>query len=283
VGPQDDTPIASKPFSKKDMSTIATRTPCANAKLHLLLIVGCGAAVRVFYHLTYYPWWCGDSGGYSDTSWYWFHHQFSEGGRTPVYPLFLVLAQEVTGTQPMSRISVAAAHFATVLQSLFGLVAACLVYDILRRLRVQPRIALVSAVVFAVLPGVCQFEMLILPESLSLFAIVVAVWLFVRTINGVLAGQKARGLAAITGFVFGLGILTRPENLIFAAVLVLFMVLVLVRLRFRTATSALGSSLGKSVVVVLLAALPVVLTWMSLSYVGIGEFRLTTLSGWVAS
>jgi hypothetical protein len=234
----------------------------------------------MLYHIAYTPWWCGDSAGYSDSYYLWVHRYFTVAARTPVYPLFLGLVQLLSGVPPAVRLATSAANMATLLQSLCGIIAVCLLYYTLRILLQSPWIAFLAALFFSVLVGACEFEMLILAESLSLFALVLGAWLYTRTMAAVADARNPVRLSVVTGAAFGCAALLRPENLVFFFILVL--VTAAQYLRSRSIPSRRGQVRGLAVVVLLLplSAAPLVLAWTTWNFFGIGQFRITTLTGW---
>ena len=246
---------------------------------HISLIVGCGVVVRLMYHLAYQPWWCGDSIGYSRSFWEWAHGTFPDAGRPPIYPLFLGFAQWICGSQASLRLSVPAAYTTVILQNLLGLAAACLLYRTLRFLRSKVGPALVAALVFCFIGAVAQFETLILTESLSLFSLVLAAYLFVRTMQGLEDGRRVQYLAFWTGLAFSFAVLVRLENLVFFVALLLVLGALFLRLRFRQGRAQQTRALAKVLLFLPLGLTPLLLAWMTLNRIGIRQFTLTTITG----
>jgi hypothetical protein len=253
-----------------------------------------GALVRAIYHFGYVPGWCADSVGYADAGYLLSHGYFTDGARTPIYPLFLAFSQRIA--QRIFHVpslykaedlpyllgmafDVADAQIATAIQSLLGLLACCLLYLTLRELRVSERLAMGAAIGFALLHAVCQFEMLILAQSLSLFSLMLAIWLFTKTMVSMHRGRKPLRLALLTGTAFGGAALVRAENLVFFASILLFTAAVALRSLWMPAPQRRGPALALVVVVLPLAAAPMLLAWMSWNYVGVHRFRISTLAG----
>jgi hypothetical protein len=243
----------------------------------LLLLLASAAVLRAVYHLIFWPWWSGDTISYLDAGYLLSHGYFTDGARTPVYPLFLALARWVSRA-PTSYFDPASAVTATGLQSLLGVIAVGLVYDTLRKLRVRARLAVAGGLFFALLNGVCEFEMVVLAQSLSLFALVLGSWLYVTTVSRVERGEPFLRLATLTGISFGLAILVRPENAAVFAVLVA--AAAWLWFRTRRDQSSPHRFFGALTVTLPLAAAPLLLGWMTWNYVGIGRFQLTTLTSW---
>src|SRR5512142_992451 len=72
-----------------------------SVRRHIAWIASSGVLMRIFFFLAYKPTWAGDSPSYSLEYYFWAHHQFYLGERTPVYPLFLGFVQWVL-RQPAS-------------------------------------------------------------------------------------------------------------------------------------------------------------------------------------
>ena len=248
--------------------------------LHVSIILGCGGLFRLLYLYTFKPCWSGDTEGYTYAYYLWTRHTFSIAERPPVYSLFLGLVQWLAGTAPRAEgMAPSAQYLATWLQSLLGLAAALLVYFSLRSLRIRPKIALIGGLSFALIGAVCLFGLLLLTEELSMFLIVLGIWSFVRCIR-LLHGSKNFAVRALfCGFSFSLAILTRPENLIFVAVLIAAVFLLCLRCHYAPSLRWATPGLAKLGLLMSVSAAPLVLLWMSWNLVSIGEFRLSTITG----
>ena len=247
---------------------------------HLGLIALCGTLFRVLYQVGFKPFWSGDSYVYSNMFFLWTRHFYSTSYRPPLYALFLGLAQELTGTPLLpSRMGVASLYSVVYLQCLLGLTVALLVYASLRVLEIRPRIALAGGLAFSVIGGVCMAELLILTELLSLFFIALASLMFLIAMRALQERARFRWAALASGFAFSLAILTRPENLIFFAVLVVLLVFLCVRSRFLSDLRWATQPLARLSLLLILSAAPLVLLWMTFTLLNIGEFRLAIVTG----
>ena len=247
---------------------------------HLGTVVACGLLLRVIYLVTYRPWWNFDSGGYTIPYLLWLRGFYSDGARTPGYPLFLAWAQGIVGT-PISALSptlsAPAAYLSVALQSLTGLLSACLLYGTLRLLRVRARLAWIAALFFALLGGVCEFETFIATQSLSLFSLALGSYLAVKVSAEAAEGRSSRVWPVLTGLAIGWSVLVRSENLVFFAGLLALVLLL--RLRVGLARRHQTKALGRACLLAMLTAAPVILSWMAINDLAIGRFRMTTLIG----
>jgi hypothetical protein len=245
----------------------------------ILVILICGIAVRVLYHLIFVPWWSADTITYVDASCLLRHGYFTDGARTPGYPIFLSLARWLSlATTPCfdgSSMAVAA-----VLQSGLGLITTALIYDTLRILRVRKSLALIGTLFFAVLHGPCEFEMALLSQSLSLFALVVGIWLFTRAMAKVGQRENPVALTILTGVALSFAVLVRPENLVFSGALILVVALLWLRSKFFQTSDKRPRSWGVLALALPLALAPILFAWMTWNYIGIGRFTITTLTSW---
>lgn len=245
------------------------------SRLHVALIVLCGVLVRIVFLLAYKPIWAGDSPSYSLAYYFWAHHQFYLGERTPVYPLFLGLVQWML-RQPANILpGFPVVYTVILLQGVLNLVACVAFYFALRSLRVAERMSLWASIFLATLPALVLHEVQILNMSLGFTIITAIVAVYVSLLRRMEAGSSYPGLSFGLGILLGLAILNRPESLIFFAVL-----------GFGTAAFRLrrsgndGLRFLKAALLMTLGAAPLVFAWMTLMYAGIGEFRITTLDGW---
>jgi hypothetical protein len=245
----------------------------------LLIILVCGTILRVLYHWLLLPCFFADAVTYVDAGWLLTHGYFTDGARTPGYPLFLALARWLwVPHQP--DLVFGAALLATGMQSILGVVAIVLVYDTLRALRVSDKAAIAGTAFFAVLNGVCEFEMFVLSQSLSLFALVLAVSLFVKTMAKVSDGEDPTRQAIAAGAAFSFAVLVRPENLGVFAIAVLTPGLLWLGARWRMRDRERSRRLVRIALLIPLGAAPMLLAWMTWNYIGIGRFQITTLTAW---
>ncbi len=253
----------------------ADAAPTATLR-HLAIIIVCGLLVRMLFHLAYKPWWARDSAGYTGPWLNWTEHYFSDGSRTPLYPIFLGLCQWMAHRPAAELLNPFTANLVTWAQSILGLLSACLLYLTMLELRIRPRVAVVAAGAFACIAGVALFEMLVLSVALSLAGVTAFTWLFVRTARRAADGKPCTLSALTCGLAGSLAALVRPDNLVFVLIAILSLAVLSVRLRF--------SSSEKSAPKLLLPAAwmavsltPLLLLWMTINFVGTGYFRITSL------
>jgi hypothetical protein len=248
--------------------------------LHVAIILGFGVLFRLLYQYTFKPGWSGDTGGYSIAFYLWLQRTYSFAERPPVYSLFLGLVQWLSGNAPrQDGMGLSSQYLVASLQSLFGLSASLLVYFSLRRLQFRPKIALIGGISFALIGAVCLFELLILTEVLSLFFVALGIWSFARGVQLLRASEGFAFQALLSGFSFSLAILTRPENLVFAFVVVFVVLVLSLRCRYLPSMRWAASPLVKLAVLMIVSAAPLVLCWMTWNLIGIGQFRINTITG----
>jgi hypothetical protein len=247
---------------------------------HVGIILACGAAFRLIYQMAYKPWWSGDSVNYSDVFYLWTRHIFVDAERTPGYPLFLGLAQWLAGNAPMARgMGVPSQYLAVRLQFVLGLLAAVFIYFSLRALSVRPKLALAGGIGFALIGAVCLFEMRILSELLSLFFLMLGMLFFLRCMQAVRNGTGFTTIALVSGASFSFAMITRPENLVLVVVLSFILLLLAVRCSYLPAMQAYARPLVELALLLVIAAAPLVLSWMTMNLVNIGQFRINTYNG----
>jgi hypothetical protein len=160
-----------------------------------------------------------------------------------------------------------------------GLLAAVFIYFSLRALSVRPKLALAGGLAFALLGGVCLFEMRILSELLSLFFVILGILFFLRCMQAVRNCTGFTTIALVSGASFSFAIITRPENLVLVAVLSFTLVLLAVRCSYLPAMQGYARSLVKLALLLVVAVAPLVLSWMTVNLVNIGQFRINTYNG----
>ncbi len=239
-----------------------------------------GILARVPFYLAFRPIWSGDSPTYVRPYFLWKNHTFYTGERTPVYPLFLGLTQWLSGHSPSATLSFSAAYVTVCLQSALDIVAACVLYFTLSKLNIRRNIALVSALFAATFPALCSLEVNILNLSLSFALLVLCTSVFAILIKRVSDGSRFVGTSLLCGLVFGRAALLRPENLVFFIILATVLLGSWVTLELRGCKTLRDNRVPVAVFLMLLSAAPLILAWMTWNYVGIGEFRITTLTGW---
>jgi len=245
-----------------------------------LVILAVGFLFRLLYHISFKPWWCGDSGHYSLSTVLWTHGYFTDGSRTPIYPLFLGFAQWLARVPVAEDLSVSAAELVRDIQCGLGLLAACLIYDALRAVRVKQAVAFGAGLFFATTALVCNVEMGIVTPSLSAFSLVLGIWLYARMMARVGDGESARKLAVLLGFAIAFAVLLRPDNLVFFVAIVLSTGAFAIRSLFLPSRANLARRLLVVCFLVPLSAAPLILAWMTCNYIGTGRFRITNMMGW---
>lgn len=248
--------------------------------LHVGFILLAGLLARIPFYLAFRPVWSGDSPGYSLVYYLWRHHIFYLGERTPVYPLFLGVAQWLAGGPPEPFLSQRTAYAATLLQSALDVLAAVLFYFTLRSLRIRGSIAFGASLFLATIPAMCFHEVNILNMSLAFFCLVLVISLFVPTVQRLRTGKDISIAARATGAALAITVLNRPDLLIFSVLLLLITACLPLKPRLPGSASIFSARpLGAATWMTLPLACAL-LVWMLLMYAGIGEFRITTLNGW---
>lgn len=254
------------------------QSPQTNSQFHIALILLAGAIARIPFYLAFRPIWSGDSGSYSQPYILWTFRIFSKGERTPVYPLFLGLAQWLASVPTATVLHPRAAYTAILMQSGLDVLAAAFFYLTLRSLRIRGNIALCASLLVATIPAICLLEVNILNMSLAFASLTFVIFLFLLTIHRLKAGKGIRVAALSTGAALAIAVLNRPDLLIFAVLLLLITAALPWKPQSPDSPSRFSiHSLGVAAWI----AFPVataLLAWMTLMYVGIGEFRITTFS-----
>jgi hypothetical protein len=261
----------------------------------LALIWFAGIVARIPFYLAFRPTWSADSPGYVIPYFLWRNHRFFLGARTPVYPLFLGFAQwlanrPVNTTLPVSAsyqtislqsaLPVSAAYLAVGLQSALDIAAAGILYFTMVKLNVRRNIALLSAVFVATVPALSLLDINILTLSLSYTVLAMCAWAFSALTKRVIDGSRFIGTSLLCGLIFACAVLLRPENLVFCTILTTVFLGSWAIPKLRGDAMAYGKRVPAAVFFIILSAAPPILAWMTWNYVGIGEFRVTTLTGW---
>ena len=178
------------------------------------------ALVQIGLHLTYRPCLCGDSPGYITPAAVMYGSGFTHywGERTPGYPLFLLACEMVTPVRVSMYLNPLAGEVVTWVQSVFGVASVILLYLTMERLEIRSRVGFPIALLVALLVGVSEPTMLILPEALCAFLMTLTLYLAARTVDRMRRGQPTDSFALAAGFALGAAILVRP-NLLFTWVL----------------------------------------------------------------
>jgi len=150
----------------------------------------------------------------------------------------------------------------------------------LGKLNIRRNIALVSALFAATLSGLCSLEVNILNLSLSFAVLVFCMSVFATVIKRVSDGSRFVSTSLLCGLVFSCAALLRPENLVFCTILATMLLGSWVISKLRGVTTFYGNRVLVAVLLMILSAAPLMLAWMTWNYAGIGEFRITTLTGW---
>lgn len=261
--------------STAELRANPTESQLSSRRRNVSLIVLCGVLIRIVFLLAYKPIWAGDSPSYSLAYYFWAHHRFYLGERTPVYPLFLGLVQWSL-RQPANILpGFPVVYVVILLQGVLNLVVCVAFYLTLRSLRISERWSLGAAIFLSTMPALVWHEVQILNMSLGFTIVTAIVAVYVALLRRMEEKEAYVGLSLGLGVLLGLAILNRPESLIFFAVLGL-----------GTAAFRLRRSDGdglrflKAALFMIVGAAPLVFAWMTLMYAGIGEFRMTTLDGW---
>ncbi len=250
---------------------------------HTLIVLACAILTRALYLIALKPMWCPDSVTYTTACSLWATHFFTDGARTPLYPLLLGFVQTLAGVPAISSLHPTGGIILVLLQSAMGVLACVLLHSSLRLLEVRPRIALVGALFLCILYAPPMYEQAVLTESLSLFCLVLLAWLAIDLCRRISHGLGVTKIAIATGALLGCSILARPENVIVAIAMCMVGVLVAMRAYFIPNGHRLTAPAAKSCALILLTAAPFVLGWMTVNYIGLGQFRLTTMTGWQMS
>jgi len=280
---QGPTLQTAEPAIARSSLSFASLREFRRRNLHALLVLACAAITRTFYLIALKPTWCPDSVTYTTACSLWATHFFTDGARTPLYPLLLGFVQALAGVPAISSLHPTAGHILVFLQSLLGVISCCLLHSMLTMLQVRPRIALAASLFYAVLYAPPMYEQAVLTESLSLFFLVLVAWLVIDLSCRIHRGERVAPAAMITGFVLGCSILARPENVIVALAICLVGLIVAVRAYLLPGGRRLADEVVKSGVLIVVCVAPLVLGWMTINYLGVGQFRLTTMTGWQMS
>jgi hypothetical protein len=276
--------VTAHPMLSKIRHTGAESREATKALRHrygpFVLVGLIGILARLPFYLAFRPICSGDSHGYVLPYFLWRNHVFYLGERTPVYPLFLGLAQWLVRVPASPRLPFSAAYVTVGLQSVLDIIAACVLYFTLGKLNIRRNIALVGALFAATFPALCSSEVNILNLSLSFAVLVLCTSIFATLIKRVSDGSRFVCMSLLCGLVFACAALLRPENLIFCSILATVLLGSWVISKLRGVTTFYGNRAPVAVLLMILSATPLILAWMIWNYAGIGEFRITTLTGW---
>ena len=155
---------------------------------------------------------------------------------TPLYPYYLGLIYKIFGY------SVGAAHF---IQTFLGALTPLLVYGLAKEAFDSRRVPLVAGAICAVYVPFIFYENMLLGESLAIFLILCGLLLLARTLK---KADGAPGTVFLTGLLFGITTLFRPNLLIPVGFCALYLGLLLGYKRKR-------KGLGAATALLLLAGL----------------------------
>ncbi len=260
--------------------TTQLASPYRPSWLHFVFILLAGLLARTPFYLAFKPMWSGDSGMYTVPYFLWSTHKFGPGERTPVYPLFLGLAQWLCRVPASPTLSFKAAYLAIYMQSALNIGATCLLLYTLGKLNVRRNIALASAVFVATIPALCVMEVNILNLSIGFAVLVLCTSIFATLIKRIRDGSPIVIISLVCGFIFAFAVLLRPENMVFSVVLVTILLGIWVPSKIRGVATSHEDRIPAAVFLIFISAAIPILAWMTWNYVGIGEFRITTLMGW---
>lgn len=246
-------------------------------------IVVVGSITRVLFLISLKPIWVPDSLSYTSACALWATHFFTDGARTPLYPLLLGLAQTLAGVPAISSLNPIAGYIVIGFQCLFGLISSCLIFSTLEKLKIRRTIALTAAIGFSSCYSICLFEQAILTESMSTFAVVFLLWTVVSVVRNLLDGKQFRRQATLAGMAAGCAILVRPDNLLVALSGPALFAFCSLKFLLAHDRKIWAGRLGKAALLITTCSIPFALAWMTLNYVGVRQFRLTTSTGWQMS
>jgi hypothetical protein len=177
------------------------------------LVLLAAVVMRLLVHQTFYPWWCGDSRGYTGPAAAIYEHRLYDwdGGRTPSYPLFVLGCELLAGAHVDRDISPMAGNVVTCMQTLLGVAAVVMIFLTMQSLRIRDSISFALALLYALLEPIAEFEMFILCEALCLFLLVLAAYLMARVLRNLERQLPAFWLSLGAGVVSGFAVLTRPN------------------------------------------------------------------------
>jgi len=245
-----------------------------------IVIVLVGLLFRVIYYVTFKPQWCGDSHQYSDDVLLWVHYSFFTGYRTPIYSLFLGVSEWLARVPAAEVLSTSAAEIVRDVQSVLGLVTACLFYCTLRILNVRKPVAFAAGLFFSTTSAICSAEASIVTPSLSLLSLVLAASLYVKIMARIGCRGQIKMLAIGAGIAFASAALVRPDNLVFFAAILAATAAFALRSTLIPARWDLSRRLLVGCLLLLISATPFLIAWMTCNYLVNGRFRMTNMMGW---
>ena len=249
--------------------------------IHLGVLALAAVLVQVALHHTYLPWWCGDSEGYSSQASILYGSDFTKdpGERTPGYPLFLLGCEMLAPCRVSYLLMPQSAQFITWIQSILSVASVALLYLSMERLQIRAPVRFALSLVFALLVGVQEFAMELMPENVCLFAVVLATYLVTLWMERWRRGLPARGLALLSGLAFGAAIMVRPNMMpLWMAVVAAIPALMLWRWVRRQPFPARGAIAQITRPLFASGAL-VVVVWLFIHYENTGFVTLSGIGG----
>jgi hypothetical protein len=179
--------------------------------------------VQLGMHVTFLPWWCGDSVGYAEVASILYGSDFTHylGERMPGYPVFLLGCELLAGGRVGWVLSPHAAQVVTWAQSALFVASVLLTYLTIERLGVRRKVNLAVCLVFALLVGPAEFALILLSEILCLFLLILATYFVVVGVDLWRVGKALNGLPVAAGLTYGFAMMVRPNELFIWGALVL--------------------------------------------------------------
>jgi hypothetical protein len=239
---------------------------------------------RCIYYFAFRPEWVGDSGGYSTNCYNMVRGYLPaiDGGRTPIYPLFLGFTQWLAGSPTLLLLNSGAVYLTCFLQMALGIISAVLIFDILKNLGCSEKLSQFCAIGFGLIGVVVMPELQILPQAPESFLLILSVWLLQRQLRFATDPQsKPRHplMGSIgTGLVFSIAILTRPDSLLFLMGMLLLLLAWSAMVPSRIA-NPWRLRLRKVVLMMAVGSIPLTGAWMTFNFFNQGYFTITTLRG----
>jgi len=121
--------------------------------------------------------------------------------------------------------------------------------------------------------------MAILTLSLSVFSLLLGIWLYTTMMLHINRGQNGRTLAILLGLAVAFAALVRPDNLVFFVVIVLVTAAFSIRSNFVPSRAVLARRLLVVCLLIATSAASAYLRVMTCNFIGSGHFRMTNMMG----
>ncbi len=241
------------------MSSAENKVPGSILWRVILLVAGAALAARVALALVFPYLIADDSVSYIELARMISERDFTgfNGGRTPGYPLLILIAGFGTGK-------------IVLLQHLLGIICAVVVSILFYRLTARRGMSLVAGLAAALNPGMIVIERAVLTESLSALLVVLSVAGLLAAVSG---GPRWRMMAVAAGTAAAAGALVRPALFYLPPLLGLLAVWPCL-----TSWRAIGSRLWFSSALALPGILLLVL-WSGFNLEHTGRFAPSTIGG----